>query len=103
MNKERLTYEMILDKSKETGILFSNLLGGAILEEIVRRISQSGYSENLWLRNGNILGISQYEKNLILTLEYVYLIERLQKKNPNMTESMFFSDLLEELSKTVFL
>ena len=47
MNKERLTYEMILDKSKETGILFSNLLGGAILEEIVRRISQSGYSENL--------------------------------------------------------
>jgi len=39
MQKEQLSYEMLLEKSKDTGISFSNLLGGAVLEEIVRRIS----------------------------------------------------------------
>ena len=103
MQKEQLSYEKLLEKSKETGISFSNLLGGAVLEEVVRRISVSEYGENLWLRSGTNLGIGQYEKNLKLTLEFIYIIFKLNKKNQDMTDQMFLSELLSYLSEKVFL
>lgn len=103
MQKEQLSYEMLLEKSKETGISFSNLLGGAVLEEIVRRISVSDLGENLWLRSGTVLGIKQYKKNLVLTLEYIYIIFKLNRKNKEMTDQMFLTELQSNLSEKVFL
>lgn len=73
MGEECLSYKMLLEKSKERKFLFSNLLGGAVLEEVVRRIAESEDGEKLWLRNGNILGQKQYEKKLTLNLEYNYI------------------------------
>ena len=103
MQKEQLSYEMLLEKSKDTGISFSNLLGGAVLEEIVRRISVSEYGENLWLRSGTVLGIRQYKKNLVLTLEYIYIIFKPNKKNKEMTDQMLLSELQLKLLENVFL
>ena len=103
MQKEQLSYEMLLEKSKETGISFSNVLGGAVLEEIVRRISVSDLGENLWLRSGTVLGIKQYKKNLVLTLEYIYIIFKLNRKNKEMTDQMFLTELQSNLSEKVFL
>lgn len=103
MQKEQLSYEMLLEKSKDTGISFSNLLGGAVLEEIVRRISVSDYGENLWLRSGTVLGIRQYKKNLVLTLEYIYIIFKPNKKNKEMTDQMLLSELQLNLLQNVFL
>lgn len=103
MQKEQLSYEMLLEKSKETGISFSNVLGGAVLEEIVRRISVSELGENLWLRSGTVLGIKQYKKNLVLTLEYIYIIFKLNRKNKEMTDQMFLTELQSNLSEKVFL
>lgn len=73
MQAECLNYEMLLERSKEKNLPFSNLLGGAVLEEVVRRISESEYGKNLWLKNKNVLGIKQYEKKLILSLEYDHM------------------------------
>lgn len=70
---EALSYGMLLEKSKETGIPFASLLGGAVLEEAVRRISLSEYQEALWLKNGSVLGQAQYKKKLVLHLEYDYM------------------------------
>lgn len=103
MQKGQLSYEMLLEKSKETGISFSNVLGGAVLEEIVRRISVSELGENLWLRSGTVLGIKQYKKNLVLTLEYIYIIFKLNRKNKEMTDQMFLTELQSNLSEKVFL
>ena len=38
MHEAQLSYGLISEKSKETGIAFASLLGGAVLEEAVRRI-----------------------------------------------------------------
>lgn len=103
MQKEQLSYEMLLARSRETGISFSDLLGGAVLEEIVRRISTSEFGENLWLRSGTVLGIRQYKKNLVLTLEYIYIIFKLNRKNKEMTDQMFLTELQSDLSEKVFL
>lgn len=102
MRKEPLTYRMLTEKAKEDRIAFSNLLGGAVLEEIVRRISQSEYLELLWLRNGNVLGEEQYKKNLLLQLEYDYVIQRLKKSDSDKTDSMRLSELAAGLREKIF-
>lgn len=73
MHEAQLSYGLISEKSKETGIAFANLLGGAVLEETVRRIGLSEYGETLWLKNGEVLGQAQYAKKLVLHLEYDYM------------------------------
>ena len=55
MTKLLCSHELLSEKSKETGISFSGLLGGAVLEEIVRRIGASEYKETLWLRNEQVM------------------------------------------------
>lgn len=102
MQKLRLTHDLILEKSKKTGIPFSDILGGAVLEEIVRRIGVSEYKENLWLKNGNVLGEAQYQKKLTLTLEYVYVLFKISKKDADKTDDMFLSELFLGLEEKSF-
>lgn len=102
MQKARLTHDLILDKSKETGISFSSILGGAVLEEIARRISVSEYKENLWLKNGGVLGIGRYEKKLALKLEYVYVVFKVGRKDADKTDEMFLTELFEGLREQAF-
>ncbi len=102
MQKEQLSYQILLEKSKKENIPFSDLLGGAVLEEAVRRISASEYRENLWLRNGTVLGKEQYEKNLVLSLEYDYVIQKRKKTDLDKSEQTFLTELSEYLKEEIF-
>lgn len=68
------------EKSEELGIPFSNLLAGYVLEELMYLIEDSPFSLFLWLRNGSALGIEQYRKKNILTLDFAYLTDKLAMK-----------------------
>ena len=46
-------------KSEETGIPFSNLLAGYVLEELMYLIEDSPFSLFLWLKNSGALGVEQ--------------------------------------------
>ena len=102
MQKDPLSYEMLLEKTKETGLTFSSALAGAVLEEVVGRIGASEYSNNLWIRNGDILGIEQYKKKLRLNLEYDYVIQKLKKSDAEKTDDVLISELAEYLKADVF-
>lgn len=67
-------------KSEELGIPFSNLLAGYVLEELMYLIEDSPFSLFLWLKNSNVLGIEQYQKKNILTLEFGYVTDKLAMK-----------------------
>lgn len=67
-------------KSEELGIPFSNLLAGYVLEELMYLIEDSPFSLFLWLKNSSVLGIEQYRKKNILTLEFAYLTDKLAMK-----------------------
>lgn len=67
-------------KSEELGIPFSNLLAGYVLEELMYLIADSPFSLFFWLKNGNILGVEQYRKKNVLTLEFSYLTDKLAMK-----------------------
>jgi len=97
MKKEQLSYELFLERSKELQIPFSDLLGGAVLEEIVQKISLLEQGEHFWLRNGNVLGEKQYRKKLILCLEYNYVMEKPKKTDDSQTSEMILRNLAEEL------
>ena len=97
MKNERLSYELIQEKSRETGISFSSLLGGAALEETVRRISESEFGTWLWLKNKTVLGESQYQRKLILNLEYDYAMPESEK-----TQDALLTELAEELFQSAF-
>ena len=95
MTKLLCSHVLLSEKSKETGISFSGLLGGAVLEEIVRRIGASEYKETLWLRNEQVLGEKQYKKKLLLSLEYAYAVS-----NPENGDGL--SALADDLKQKVF-
>lgn len=99
MKKGQLSYELLLERAEEMQMPFSNLLGGAVLEEIVRRISLLEQGEHFWLRNGNVLGEKQYGKKLILCLEYDYVMRRSKKADSTgtQTDESIFRNLAEEL------
>lgn len=67
-------------KSEELGIPFSNLLAGYVLEALMYLIEDSPFSLFLWLKNSNILGIEQYRKKNVLTLEFGYVTDKLAMK-----------------------
>lgn len=67
-------------KSEEFGIPFSNLLAGYVLEELMYLIEDSPFSLFLWLKNSSVLGIEQYRKKNMLTLEFAYVTDRLAMK-----------------------
>lgn len=67
-------------KSEELGIPFSNLLAGYVLEELMYLIEDSPFSLFLWLKNSSVLGIEQYRKKNILTLEFGYVTDKLAMK-----------------------
>lgn len=67
-------------KSEELGIPFSNLLAGYVLEELMYLIEDSPFSLFLWLKNSNVLGIEQYRRKNVLTLEFGYVTDRLAMK-----------------------
>lgn len=100
MREKPLSYDMIFEKSKELKLTFSDLMAGAVLEEIVRRICKSEYSDVLWLRNGRVLGKEQYRKNLVLNLEYDYVIQKKLKEQKS--ENEFLLELAKELKEKLF-
>lgn len=72
MKQGIITKEDLKQKSRELAIPFSNLLAGYMLEELMRRISESEFAEYLWLKNDGMFGAEQYRRKNILTLEFVY-------------------------------
>lgn len=67
-------------KSEELGIPFSNLLAGYVLEELMYLIEDSPFSLFLWLKNGYVLGVEQYQKKNILSLEFGYVTDKMAMK-----------------------
>lgn len=69
-------------KSEELQILFSNLLAGFVLEELMYLISDSVFANHLWLKNGNIFGVRQYREKNVLTLDFTYITdEKVMKRD----------------------
>ena len=62
-------------KSEETGIPFSNLLAGYVLVELMYLIEDSPFSLFLWLKNSGALGVEQYRKKNLLTLDFAYVTD----------------------------
>ena len=62
-------------KSEETGIPFSNLLAGYVLEELMYLIEDSPFSLFLWLKNSGALEVEQYRKKNLLTLDFAYVTD----------------------------
>lgn len=102
MEKEPLSYELLLERSRKLGIPFSNLLGGAVLEEIVNGIGHMEQGEHFWLRNGMVLGEKQYARKLILSLEYDYTAESKNRANERPTEERVLQQALEELKEEIW-
>ena len=65
MQEQTISSALLEEKSKETGLVFSDLLGAAVLEETVRRIAASAQGEMFWLRNGTVLGNGGMERNFL--------------------------------------
>lgn len=102
MQKEQLSYPLLLQKAKEEGMTFSNLMGGAVLEEIVYQIGLSAYQERLWLKNHGVLGKNQYERHLILQLEYDYVVSFEHKANREKEDRVLLEELAKGLQEEVF-
>ena len=102
MKKEQLAYELLLERSEELGLSFSNLLGGAVLEEIVGRISLLEQGENFWLKNGTILGEEQYARKLVLCLEYDYVLGERKETGSGQTDQSVFKNLAAEFREKVW-
>lgn len=101
MHKEKLSYRLLLETSKKMQMPFADLLGGVVLEDIIARIAGSANKENFWLRNSNVIGKEQYQKNLVLHLEYDYVIGKLKKADPEKNEQTLLMDLARQL-ETIF-
>lgn len=102
MGRDPLSYELLLERSRKLQMPFSNLLGGAVLEEIVNRIGLMEQGERFWLRNGTVLGEKQYAKKLILSLEYDYAVESPKREDEQQTDESIFHKLSEKLSEEVW-
>lgn len=89
----------LLEKSREAEIVFSAFLGGTILEEIVRRISESEYAESMWLRNGHILDKEYYKRNLTLNLDYDYIVLKPAAESEEKSNGEILAELAEEIKK----
>lgn len=97
MQNGQLSYQMILEASRAWHMPFAQVLGGAVLEEIIRRISVSCLHEELWLKNGSIIGKEQYAKHLRLTLEYACMVSK-QGDPTGLTKlSKLSSDFCDEI------
>lgn len=59
-------------KSEELHIPFSNLLPAAIVEYMLSCLSESEYSDKLWLKNSSSLGLESYRRKPIFTLSFYY-------------------------------
>lgn len=80
MKHTRIDKSALKAKSEELGIPFSNLLAGYVLEELMYLIEDSSFSLFLWLKNSHVLGIEQYRRKNILTLEFGYVTDKLAMK-----------------------
>lgn len=98
MQREPLSYENLLEKSRKWNLSFSDILGGAVLEDIVHKISESEYGEKLCLRNHSVLGRAQYEKKLVLNLEYAYMLS----KEDGKTDKEIMEGLAKGLRENLF-
>jgi hypothetical protein len=73
MKREKIPEAALKEKSRETGIPFSDLLWGFLLEEFLRRIYSSAFKDVLWLAGEEMLGVANYAKSNKSALEFYYL------------------------------
>ncbi|MBR1571140.1 MAG: hypothetical protein IJ655_10630 [Lachnospiraceae bacterium] len=59
-------------KSEELNIAFTNLLAGATAELAVSAIAHSNMRNNMWLCNGDDIGIDTYKLKPVTAIRYVY-------------------------------
>lgn len=61
------------EKSVKEQILLSDLLYGFAIEDIMKRTTESGFREYLWLANEKAIGIESYKKKTKEGLEFLYV------------------------------
>lgn len=59
-------------KSDELNIAFTNLLAGATAELAVNAMAHSNMKNNMWLCNGDDIGIDTYKLKSVTAIRYVY-------------------------------
>lgn len=62
-----------IDKSREDGILISDILYGVAIEDLFLRIANSSFSEYLWLTNEQAVGEAAYKKKVKESLDFLYV------------------------------
>lgn len=72
MKQTKVDHATLREKSEALGIPFSNLVAGYVLEEIIRRISESKFRHYLWLQDSEKLGVEHYREKQDLILRFQY-------------------------------
>lgn len=72
-----LNESFIRQRSEELQLPFENLLAASILEEILRRIVESEFAENFWMKNSARLSLENYRKKVDLNL--IFFIQETEK------------------------
>lgn len=73
MAKLILNETVVKVKSEELHIPFSNLLPAALIEYLLYQITESGFGENLWLKNSSSLGLESYRRKPVFELSFYYV------------------------------
>lgn len=70
----KLTVESIQNKANAIGVPFHNLLSGVILELVLIRLFESGFSRSVCVRNIDELNVSNYAKEAPLRIDLQYFL-----------------------------
>lgn len=89
--------------SEELQIPFSNLLAGYVIEELLYLIYDSGFGEQLWLKNDAFLGVNRYQKMQYFSLDFVYHTEEKITRTEKLIPGQKMSDALaQEMFSKIF-
>ncbi len=70
MGHDLLNETFIRQRSAELQIPFENLLAASVMEEILRKIAESEYAENFWMKDSVRMNLENYRKKADLSLSF---------------------------------
>ncbi len=103
MNHERIKKAELKKKSEALEIPFSSILAAYIIEEMMFLISDSDFSDHLWLKNEDIFEIGGYQENFYFSLNFIYhMDDKISKTDKLMAGQKLSPELMERMLENIF-